>query len=405
MKLLKLEIEGVSIFKNGKFTLDFYAENRVPISQDLGIATDVYCVNKSSNIYSQNITGIAGVNATGKTTLLNLIKLALQMFSHKATFRSFGEEVKMRMGKVTDELKINMIFSVAKNLYLIESEVNLRTDAIDYESYFSGLSFTFIQETLWQANSSKVNRKSLSTFESFKETARIILKRNGDTDDPLVIPDEARRYIRDDSSIAMIATDGAPVLVETRNRELPTSSFSTAVVQAFDPSIERLNWDDSSGVYKLKFKNEPERTVSSEVATAMLSRGTVQGTEIVTYAVDVLQKGGFLVIDEIEEGLNRALVTIILELFASPVTNPHGAQLIFSTHYPQLLDSIHRKDNVYLLVRDLECKTEVVKLSDKVKRIELKKSEIVQSDLIKGATPNYPNVQALREYVRDCVSV
>ena len=227
-----------------------------------------------------------------------------------------------------------------------------------------------------------------------------MLRRNGPENDDTVLPKMSRSYLDDGLSIVfpLVRKDGT--IVETRQQKLPEKTLSTPIVQAFDNSIEYLEWDGDSSVYHLKFHNEPEKIVNSDVAHAILSRGTIAGSELVSRAANVLRKGGCMIIDEIEEALNRSLVSTVLDLFASPVTNPHGAQLIFSTHYPQLLDNIHRKDNVYILIRNEEFKTEVIKYSDRAKRIENKKSEIIMSNLIKGSTPRYPDVQAMRDYVR-----
>ena len=103
--------------------------------------------------------------------------------------------------------------------------------------------------------------------------------------------------------------------------------------------------------------------------------------------------------DEIETGLNRSLVGTVIELFASPVTNPHGATLLFSTHYSELLDVLRRKDNVFVLVRDDSFKTELIKYSERINRIENKKSDVIINNVIKGSMPKYPDVQAMREYV------
>lgn len=86
------------------------------------------------------------------------------------------------------------------------------------------------------------------------------------------------------------------------------------------------------------------------------------------------------------------------------MTNPRGAQLVFTTHYPELLDTLHRKDNVYLFVRGEDGRAEAVKYSERIRRIENKKSEVVLSDMIKGSMPRYPDVQALRDYVRERVN-
>ena len=135
-----------------------------------------------------------------------------------------------------------------------------------------------------------------------------------------------------------------------------------------------------------------------------LSNGTILGAELVNRAISALKSGGYLIVDEMETGLNRSLVGTVIGLFASPVTNPHGAVLLFSTHYPELLDGLKRKDNVYLLVRNESFDTEVVKYSDRIGRIENKKSDVVINNVIKGSMPRYPDVQAMRSYVCEHVN-
>ena len=140
------------------------------------------------------------------------------------------------------------------------------------------------------------------------------------------------------------------------------------------------------------------------MAASVLSNGTVLGAELVDRAITVLGEGGYLIVDEIETGLNRSLVATVIELFASPVTNPKGATLLFSTHYPELLDVLRRKDNVYVLARDSSFLTQTIKYSERIKRIENKKSEVLINNVIKGSMPKYPDVQAMREFVCEHVN-
>lgn len=121
---------------------------------------------------------------------------------------------------------------------------------------------------------------------------------------------------------------------------------------------------------------------------------------VVQRAVLMLKVGGYLLLDEIENHLNRQLVNVILDLFCSPETNPKGATLVFTTHYPEVLDHIHRKDNVYFLAKGKDSRSRAVKYSTRVKRIENKKSEVFASNFIGGTAPSYSNVAALLQYAR-----
>lgn len=83
----------------------------------------------------------------------------------------------------------------------------------------------------------------------------------------------------------------------------------------------------------------------------------------------VLRHGSLLVTDELEASLHPALVRRIAELFNSPETNPHNAQLIFTTHDTSLLGtsvgpSILRRDQTWLTKKDRDGATALTPLTD-----------------------------------------
>lgn len=85
------------------------------------------------------------------------------------------------------------------------------------------------------------------------------------------------------------------------------------------------------------------------------SRGTLNLMALVPAIVRALERGGVMIMDELENGMHPLLVKMILSRFQSPKTNPKNAQLIFTTHSAELLDmSILRKDQIYLADKDRE---------------------------------------------------
>lgn len=60
-----------------------------------------------------------------------------------------------------------------------------------------------------------------------------------------------------------------------------------------------------------------------------------------------------------------------------------------------------RQDALYVLSRDAGYNMEIVRYSNKVKRIENKKSTVILRNVIRGLLPNYPDVQAMRLYVKE----
>ena len=405
MRLLKLRVDGLALFKNKRLELDFIATDRVSRDEE-GNVSDVTQLTGGSAVYTQNVMGIVGVNAAGKTTVLNLVRFVLGYMSGNYVMRQFATGTNL-MGKLEDRMAISCVFYEKGSSYLIESQLKAAAKRGDSTRMVEGslvAPLVFEDEWLW-ACPARMSRKAILDIDQLKSDSTLLLKRNGGAGDEHVLNDAQRTFLGDDMSIVSIITGRKSVPVEYPERSLPLVSLPTPVVQAFDSSVEYLNWNNENQVFHLKFKNEDaERVVNAAVATVMLSNGTVVGAELVDRAIGALKSGGYLIVDEIETGLNRSLVGTVIELFASPVTNPHGATLLFSTHYSELLDVLRRKDNVIVLVRNESFETEVIKYSDRIARIENKKSDVIINNVIKGSMPKYPDVRAMRNYVRERVN-
>lgn len=82
------------------------------------------------------------------------------------------------------------------------------------------------------------------------------------------------------------------------------------------------------------------------------SSGTVEFFCHIGPILQVLAKGGVMVIDEIEDGLHPDLVEALLELFIRPETNPKNAQLIFTTHSHWIMDYLNKWQIVLVEKRD-----------------------------------------------------
>ncbi len=71
------------------------------------------------------------------------------------------------------------------------------------------------------------------------------------------------------------------------------------------------------------------------------------------------------------------------------------AVLIFSTHYSELLDEFNRNDSIYIIKNKEGITAE--KLSGILKRNDIKKSEVYDSDFIGGTVPAYESYIALKK--------
>lgn len=111
---------------------------------------------------------------------------------------------------------------------------------------------------------------------------------------------------------------------------------------------------------------EAQFTHGQEAENATLSlfeqsSGTIEFFNHLAPIFTVLENGGLFLLDEIEDGLHPDLVTVILDLFMMPETNPKNAQIIFTTHSHWIFDYLN-KWQIVLVEKD-DCFSEAWRVS------------------------------------------
>lgn len=86
------------------------------------------------------------------------------------------------------------------------------------------------------------------------------------------------------------------------------------------------------------------------------SSGTQSAFVLLSRLLPVLNHGGLAVIDEFENDLHPHMLEPILDLFANPQTNPHGAQILFTCHAMEVLNVLH-KSLVMLVEKGPDCES------------------------------------------------
>ena len=95
------------------------------------------------------------------------------------------------------------------------------------------------------------------------------------------------------------------------------------------------------------------------------SKGTRTLITLLIPALEALAAGSLLVVDELDTSLHPDLARAFVSLFSKPESNPHGAQLIFSTHDVTLLNSgLLRRDEIWMADKDRQGESRFIPLSD-----------------------------------------
>lgn len=90
-----------------------------------------------------------------------------------------------------------------------------------------------------------------------------------------------------------------------------------------------------------------------ELPASEESRGTLSLLRRLEHVFQALQTGALLLADELDTSLHPDLCGAVVDLFTDPLSNPRGAQLLFSTHDRSLLRHL-RRDEVLLVDKEAD---------------------------------------------------
>ena len=81
--------------------------------------------------------------------------------------------------------------------------------------------------------------------------------------------------------------------------------------------------------------------------------------------LQTLEKGGIIIVDELDNSLHPKLCKFLVRLFHHNISNQHNAQLIFATHEVTLLDrDVFRKDQIWFVEKNKFGETEIFQAGD-----------------------------------------
>ena len=379
MKLLKITAEGLPLFKK-KLDLTFYAQQRITEEQK----EELYPL--FSNVYLNPATGFIGINASGKTSVLKVILLILGIINNEPINHIDSRDI---LGDA-DKATLNAYFYTEKNRKICRLETIIKS----VKSKTEGIIYHITSQSFWAKEEREVvTRKGMLNF---------------DGKEPVMVRSIREDFLSDDVSI-MIAVnkkngDHVSVVDLLKYTNVNVISFSeeipAEVITYLDPTIESLKFDEKNkkNLIRLKFFDKDEITLSDPKELGnYLSSGTIKGMVTFSLAQEILQSGGYLVVDEVENHFNKEIVTTLMRFFMDSSLNKNGGTLIFSTHYPELLDEYDRNDSIFLTRNRNGITAE--NLSDILKRNDIKKSDAYQSGFLEGTTPMYEAYMRLKKSI------
>ena len=368
MKILRITVNDLPLFKQ-ELDLLFYTQQRV--SED--DKEKLYKIEP--NYYLHTACAFIGINASGKTSVLKVINLALNILRNEPI--NHVESRNILGGCENASFKI-CFFDNKRNICCLETVVKSK------KAKAGGYVYSIVEEKLWEKPVSSVkSKKYLTDFSGL----RPIAARNTDE---AYLPDDVSFIIAHNKK-TNDRIDVFSLLSYTNNNILPfTEDIPLEVIAFLDPTIEKLYFEkveDKASIH-LKFKDEEEIILNNAVELEQyLSSGTIKGIITFSMVKEVLASGGYILVDELENHFNKEIVVTLMRFFMDSRLNKNGSTLIFTTHYPELLDEYDRNDAIYI-VRNRNGIT-AENLSYILKRNDIKKSDAYQSGFLEGTTPAY----------------
>lgn len=376
MKILRITAQGLPLFKED-LDICFYAQQRV--SED--DKNNLY--NMIENYYLHSACAFIGINASGKTSVLKVVNLALSIIKNEPINHA---ETKSILGGAKKATICTCFYDKRKYVCCLETEITAK------KSKTGEYMYSILSEKLWEKPIASVrSKKYLTDFAGMKPTAI----RN---QDEIYLPDDVSFIIAHNKKVND-TVEVFSLLSYTNINVLPfTEDIPLEVIAFLDPTIEKLCFEQVEGkiFIHLKFKNEEEIILNNALNLEQyLSSGTIKGIITFSMVKEVIQSGGYLLVDEIENHFNKEIVTTLVRFFMDSRFNKNGGTLIFTTHYPELLDEYDRNDGIYI-VRNRNGIT-VENLSYILNRNDIKRSDAYQSGFLEGTTPTYEAYIRLKE--------
>ena len=368
MKILRITVNGLPLFKQ-ELDLLFYTQQRV------GEDDKEKLYKIEHNYYLHTACAFIGINASGKTSVLKVINLALNILRNEPINHVESRNILGACERVTFKI---CFLDKKNNVYCLKTVITSKKAKAGRYVY------SIIEEKLWGKPISSVkSKKYLTDFTAIS---------------PIAVRNTEEAYLPDDVSFIIAhnkkANDKIDVfslLSYTNINILPsTEDIPLEVIAFLDPTIEKLYFEkvEDKAFIHLKFKDEEEIILNNAVELEQyLSSGTIKGIITFSMVKEVLASGGYILVDELENHFNKEIVVTLIRFFMDSSLNKNGSTLIFTTHYPELLDEYDRNDAIYI-VRNRNGIT-AENLSYILKRNDIKKSDAYQSGFLAGTTPAY----------------
>ena len=326
MKLLKLNIQNYKLLKND-FTLEFVPKGKKTLEDK-----EFELMEIAPNLYTFATMAFIGKNASGKTTALEALSLAYDILSN----------FKIKNSLNLAHLKNNNKPIIIELYFYHENYLYYYKTTLEYEILNDFIIFKNeeLRKTMYYKSYSK------DIFDLSKYT-KIELEKSLPNDTSIIYNILKDIKIRGSYYSSEIETFNALDKIIDLYEALGESNILSRVISLLDEHIKDIKKHNDK--FTVIFNDNTKTTKTKSELFYMLSSGTIKGLYLYIQIISFMSIGADVLIDEIEIHFQRTLIDNIINLFKDKKINKLNSTLIFSTHYPELLDLTNRTDNIIIL--------------------------------------------------------
>ena len=340
--------------------------------------------NLNDDVRISLINGFYGANASGKSTILNVIDVVIRlMIVKQSEFILSSNGLKMdntlllpnfSEGMQLKPTKLGIDFTINKNDYSYVIHVTNSGKDIEKEVLLKNGKNVFIREggrVVFNGNLSKKIAKVFENITAPKNSSflSVVLDDNSDVSvfgniKELLEISELKQiqnkvcFITDKRSVQLGQGNVSGLMLvaikyindNTINKEEYLKGINT-LVKYFEPNFKTLvikNDGKNSIEYAAEYEN-----FYKKLAVTELSAGTRELIAYIDQILKILRTGGVVVYDETSKYYHPDMEIAILNLFRDKDINRNNAQVFFSSHNHETFDLLHN-NQAYIMEKDAD---------------------------------------------------